>query len=530
MFRRLPVLALLLLTICSVGLFATGGHFAASFLIEAQRARQLDDLVQLALRRSETAVDYGADALDDLALMGPLACDAVSLQAVRFHVYQRGPVKDIRIVNRDGGVRCSAYSETLEFDRSWVSRDEMLPSADATLRLFRVDQFFGIALGVLKDIDADNSLIAILGFSTALLDVMPVELRDHSEVAVELADGRPIANMRTGEQTPALAGRVLTVTASSARYPLNSVIRVEAEAVAAWNREAYTPIIVLAVALGFAFGLLLARALSRPESPVADLDRAIAAREFKPYLQPTFDLATGAITGCEILARWVKADGSVLAPARFINLAEESGRIAAMTWQLLSQALADLRAELRRDKLFKLSVNIAPSHFIAPGFVNDLRRVVSAARVAHRQIVVELTEREVYEDLEKAAAVVAELRSYGFRVAIDDVGIGNSGLSQLQRLGADILKIDKFFVDAINRDATARSIVEMLVRLADKLNMSSVAEGVEDAVQVEALRQCGVSIGQGYYLSPPVPPAAFLELLETVRHDNAPAKTQVSAA
>ena len=531
MLKRWPILAYVLLTAFSMALFGIGGEIASIQLGEAQRARQLDELSRVSLRRAEAAVDYGSSALADLAEIGPLGCDAVSLQVIRFHVYQRGAVKDIRLANHDGSVRCSAYSDTLEFDKSWVGRDQMLQTPDMAVQLFRVEQLFGVALGVLRDQTATDSLVAILSISGAQLDVMPESLRGHSEVRIELTDGQTISAIGPPVSIDRSEPPV-TVAAVSDRYPVQVIIEVERAAYAGWNNEATLPIVLLATALGLAFGLLGARAMSRPASPVADLDRAIAAREFKPYLQTTVDLATGEFTGAEMLARWVKADGTVVSPARFIKLAEDSGRIAEITWQMLTAALGSLREELKRDKYFKLSVNIAPSHFMAPGFVADLRRVVSTARVAQRQIVVELTEREAYDDLERAAAIVAELRGYGFRVAIDDVGIGNSGLLQLQRLGADVLKIDKLFVDAINRDPTARSVVEMLVRLADRLGMSTVAEGIEEEVQVDALRECGVPTGQGYFFALPLPLPVFLEKLSARRQpaDSQPPASAVSAA
>ena len=204
--------------------------------------------------------------------------------------------------------------------------------------------------------------------------------------------------------------------------------------------------------------------VARPKNPVAELDRALAAREFEPYLQPIFNLHTGAIVGCEILARWLRSDGTVIPPSRFIQLAESSGRIEPITWQIVSAALGELQPRLKLDKAFQVYVNIVPRHIMAPGFVDRLRAIVAAAKVSPRQIVLEITERDELEDLARAASVIAELREYGFKVAIDDVGVGHSGLSQVQRLGANILKIDKFFVDSLGRDSTADAVVRMLVR------------------------------------------------------------------
>src|SRR5262249_58624935 len=135
-------------------------------------------------------------------------------------------------------------------------------------------------------------------------------------------------------------------------------------ALSTWNSEAYWPAIAVALALGVLFGILLARS-RRMEGPVADLDRALARGEFRPYFQPIFDLRTGAIKGCEILARWLREDGSVVPPLNFIPLAESSGRIQTMTWQILRSALSDLRPVLKADKEFKLSLTVVPSRLLS---------------------------------------------------------------------------------------------------------------------------------------------------------------------
>jgi c-di-GMP phosphodiesterase len=114
--------------------------------------------------------------------------------------------------------------------------------------------------------------------------------------------------------------------------------------------------------------------------------------------------------------------------------------------------------------------------------------------------------------------VVRGLRADGFRVALDDVGVGHSGLSHIQSLRPDTLKVDKFFVDALGADATASAVVGTLVRLARELGMSVVAEGLETEAQLAALRACGVDRGQGYLVSPPVPLAAFQSLLAAAPH------------
>jgi sensor c-di-GMP phosphodiesterase-like protein len=415
----------------------------------------------------------------------------------------------------------------LEFDNGWVDRPEMLLSKDNNLLLFRVDQFSGAALGVLRDLDERNSLVAILGINSYLFDIMPAELRAHSEVLLKLNNGSEVG--RFVLKRHAEFARLVSFNNVSSRYPLHATIRVEHSALQRWNSEAYWPTMMIALGLGALFGLLLTKTTVRLEGPIADIDRGLARREFKPFYQPTFDLRTGAILGCEVLARWIREDGTIIPPMSFIPLAESSGRIEPMTWQILETALKELYPRLREDKQFKLSINVAPRHLVSDGFIETLRRVVLGTKVSARQIVLEVTESNELPDLDRAAAAVKELRELGFRVAMDDVGVGHSGLSQMKGLGANTIKIDKFFVDTITEGGSAATIVQTLARLAQDLHMTVIAEGVETVEQVQALIGCGVEEGQGYLISPPLPFGKFDELVE-IRQSRAFAEATVRQA
>ena len=514
-----PNLPFVALVLASTMAFALAGHLAAEAVIRHQQAHQLSELTEVVLRRSEFAVDFAAASLDELAKRNLASCEPGALQAIRLHVYQRSTIKDVRLVKPDGSVICSAYSETLEFDKGWVDRRDMLPSRDNAPSLFRVEQFGGDALGVLRDVDRSSALVAIVGINANLFDLMPAELRAHSEVILALSNGEKLGDFRLDADRPLLGP--ISFERHSTRFPLHATIRIEHAVLSNWNSESYWPALAVSVGLGVLFGILLARS-RRMEGPVADLDRALAAREFKPYYQPIFDLRTGRITGCEILARWVRRDGSVVPPMNFIPLAESSGRIQVMTWQILRSALSDLQPMLKADKTFKMSLNVVPKHLLSAGFVETLRRTVLTARVSARQIVVEVTERDELDDLARAAAIVAELRDHGFRVAIDDVGVGHSGLSRLKGLGANTIKIDKFFVDTITVDASTTTIVEMLVALAKDFRMTVVAEGIETEEQLRALIAAGVEEGQGYLVAAPLPFAKFRELVDSRRRSASP--------
>ncbi len=507
---RWPSFSYLAIVGAAVAGFMVAGDVAARYLIESRQTRHLEELGLIALRRAEDTASYGVQALSDITKASP-SCDAATLQGVRLHVYRHSLVKDIRVVQHDASVLCSAFSETLEFDKGWVTRDDMLPVTGRAAMLFRVEQFFGTALGVMVDKSPESGVIAIVGVNGSLLDVMPEVLRDASTVTMRLTDGREIARSRG--VGPIAAEATLLQVSTSAIYPLDVAIEVDRAALSRWEQEPYWPIVALGALLGLIFGGLAARSMLRPLTPLEELDRGIAADEIRPYFQPLFDLRTRRIVGAELLARWVKPDGTVIPPMRFIELAEETGRIGPLTWHLLRAGLAELGPTMQADRDFKLSVNVSPRHFVAPRFVDELSDAVRPSGIAPEQIALEITERESFADPAAAARVVAAVRALGFKVALDDVGIGHSGLSQIQLLRADVLKVDKFFVDSLCRDDSARIMVETMVRLAADMNMDVVAEGIEDEEQSRALAACGVATGQGYVMSPPLPGPTFIRFM-----------------
>jgi EAL domain-containing protein (putative c-di-GMP-specific phosphodiesterase class I) len=145
-----------------------------------------------------------------------------------------------------------------------------------------------------------------------------------------------------------------------------------------------------------------------------------------------------------------------------------------------------------------------------------VRNIFSASPIHLSQVVLEVTERDPIENLTETRRIIAALQGIGVRIAIDDVGTGHSGLSYMLKLGVDIIKIDKMFVDAIGTDRNSTTIVETLVDLAHNMRMDVVAEGVENFEQVMHLRELGIRSAQGYVFAPPLPGSAFLQLIEAI--------------
>jgi sensor c-di-GMP phosphodiesterase-like protein len=228
------------------------------------------------------------------------------------------------------------------------------------------------------------------------------------------------------------------------------------------------------------------------------------------------DITNGRLRGAEVLMRWKKSDGTVLPPAAFIPLAESSGMIVAMTRSMMNHVVAEMgQAYSMRPKL-KLGFNMTAEHFSNETIVRDVQNIFERSAIRYSQIFLEVTERQPLENLTRTRRVIATLQDLGVRIAIDDVGAGHGGLSYILKLGADIIKIDKMFVDALGSDNHSSTIIETLVDLAESMRMDIIAEGVETFEQVVALRERGIRTAQGYVFAPPLPGSSFLKLVEAI--------------
>jgi sensor c-di-GMP phosphodiesterase-like protein len=253
-----------------------------------------------------------------------------------------------------------------------------------------------------------------------------------------------------------------------------------------------------------------------PRNPMAEIESALEAGEFVPYYQPVVDIRSGQLRGAEVLVRWRKSDGTLVLPGAFIPLMESSDLIDDLTRHLMRKACTEVGPALGRRPDLRISFNFAGKLFSEPSIVKDVRNIFVDSPIKFSQVVLEVTERDPIENFTETRQTIAALQGLGVRIAIDDVGTGHSGLSYMLKLGVDIIKIDKMFVDAIGTDRNSTTIVETLVDLARNMRMDVVAEGVENFEQVMHLRMLGVRSAQGYVFAPPLPGSSFLQLVEAL--------------
>jgi len=236
-----------------------------------------------------------------------------------------------------------------------------------------------------------------------------------------------------------------------------------------------------------------------------DLRKALDAGEFRVYYQPLVSLQDGRIVGFEALTRWQRPQGIVM-PGEFIAVADETGLILPMNRQLLRDACLQLRrwqSLFPSDPPLAMCVNITEKQFAQPGLAFQISEILQQTGVDPRCVDLEITENIAMGDAERSAIVLSELKAVGVRLSVDDFGTGYSSLSRLQRFPVDTLKIDRSFISGIGSGRETHEIVRIIVILAHSLGLKVVAEGIENAEQMEMLMQFGCELGQGYLFSRP---------------------------
>lgn len=240
-----------------------------------------------------------------------------------------------------------------------------------------------------------------------------------------------------------------------------------------------------------------------------DLRQAVKTGQFVLYYQP--QITNGKIDGVEALIRWKHPVRGVAMPDSFIPVAEETGQILQIGTWVLETACAQIAAWANRKETSQLTiaVNISAREFRQPQFVENVLSVLDRSGANPRSLRLELTEGTLVHNLEEVIAKMTILRSHGVRFSLDDFGTGYSSLLYLKRLPLDRLKIDRAFIRDMLIDITSGAIVRAVIALSKAMDLSVIAEGVENEQQREALASLGCKSFQGYLFSPPVPLEEF---------------------
>jgi diguanylate cyclase (GGDEF)-like protein/PAS domain S-box-containing protein len=249
-----------------------------------------------------------------------------------------------------------------------------------------------------------------------------------------------------------------------------------------------------------------------------DLRRAIAApaAEFVLHYQPLVKLDTGAVVGVEALVRWNHSKRGELQPADFITIAEETGLIVPLGRWILHEACTQASAwwrELSDETRMSVAVNVSGRQLQDPTFVSDVAEALADSGLPPARLVLEITETVIMHRTEIMMQRLTELKDIGIHLAIDDFGTGYSSLSYLQQFPIDIIKIDKAFIDGMERDPAGAALTRTIIGLGWTLGLSTVAEGVEHPSQRATLAELGCVMGQGFLFARPSAASGVSELV-----------------
>ena len=246
--------------------------------------------------------------------------------------------------------------------------------------------------------------------------------------------------------------------------------------------------------------------LARTETE-ADLRLALQRGELLLHYQPKVEAGSLALCGVEALVRWQHPQRGLLMPAAFIDLAEQVGLMAPLGAQVLQLAVAQCRAWLDMGLHCPVAVNVSPSQFNDPQFVERLLALLQQARLPPALLSIEITESMAMAHGPAIVQRLEALRAAGVQVAIDDFGTGFSNLSHLSQLPLDVLKIDRSLIDGIGVNAKSEAIVRAILGMARALGHRVVAEGIETRPQLQFLQRQGCDMVQGFLLARPMPAA-----------------------
>lgn len=236
--------------------------------------------------------------------------------------------------------------------------------------------------------------------------------------------------------------------------------------------------------------------------------------EFIPYFQPKYDTVTQEIVGAEALIRWKREDGTVVSPNVFIPLAESSGFIEKLDRKMFEMICEIQHKFLEEGRVpVKISVNLSRQVFYDKNFIDRYVDIMNKYDISTEYVELEITESALFENQEEFKSIIDELHERGFKILMDDFGVGYSSMMMLKAIPIDVMKLDKSFVDDYN-DIRGREIIISVMKLAKALNILVTAEGVETAEQYAFFRNLKCDIIQGYYFAKPMPLQEFQERLK----------------
>lgn len=253
----------------------------------------------------------------------------------------------------------------------------------------------------------------------------------------------------------------------------------------------------------------------------ATMEDALKNGEFVTYLQPKYNVEGTVISGAEALVRWILPDGTMRNPDSFIPLFEKNGFITKVDTFVFETVCQFFQKCIKKQiPLIPISINVSRVHLFQNDFVSKYKKIKENYKIPDHVLIIEVTETVIAESVSSLQLIIKDLHSAGFDIAIDDFGSGYSSLNILKELPVDAIKLDREFFSHVEDERKSEVIINNMVKMANELNIRSVAEGVETQKQLTFLKQAGCNQIQGYIFAKPMPIADFLALINKAMNDS----------
>lgn len=471
-----------------------------------QFEREVDDFSNVTVEHAGRIIQQATSALDILEEGFPPYCDNFHLGLLRKVAYDNDYIQDVVYI--DGNrPRCSSMMNDIN--------TMFLPEPD-----FRYKDIYNIWYKVESPLNKNKPMIYV-GATRHLVVLNPRSFLDVPSYSYNIRyalleknklDGRVILS---DSMSSSIYSRVTAGGNNPDRFyiddkyyvlkPLpDSDLALMVRADKPVKLSFYLTVFFSALPIFMLISLLLSEVISRKslaiQSPRYVLNQALRQKEFELHYQPIIKLDTAQVVGCEALIRWRHSDGRLITPDSFIPMIRQVGLMKELTFFVINEALQTANVLRNRYPEMFVSINLEAAEFEDIDVFNYLVEQVAIYELDGANVNVELTESSMIEP-QKAAPMVELYQQKGIDVAIDDFGTGYSGLSYLERVKANKLKIDKSFVGNISDHSPTDIVLSHIVSMAHCLNLHIVAEGIETPAQEAYLKSLGVAYAQGWLYS-----------------------------
>ena len=261
----------------------------------------------------------------------------------------------------------------------------------------------------------------------------------------------------------------------------------------------------------------------KQEQVESRMHEALENHEFRPYLQPKWNMETDHIAGAEALVRWVNKDGTVIPPGDFIPVFEKNGFIEQVDFYMLEQICKYIRNMIDEGReVYPVSINQSRYLLYDPNYIMKVQQIMLKYRVPKGLIELEITETVFFNEKERMLEIMRNLKEFNMNLSIDDFGSGYSSLNLLRDIPFDVLKIDRGFLDESSQSESGKFILRKIVEMAEGLNLKVICEGVETHEHVDMLLDIGCIYAQGFLYSRPIPMEEFMEKYNTPLDEDSP--------